>query len=72
MKKVPQWVVDFLGQEVCLSKPHSDGLREYPAGSRGTLVSIQAGAKRAFATVTLHADPLSAEDNFQFHDIRPG
>jgi len=69
--KIPKWIAESLGKDVYISKPHNDGLRDYPAGSKGRLTSIQAGTRKPFATVVLYADPLEAEDNFHFGDIRP-
>lgn len=69
--KVPFWVVSSLGGKVQLSKPYSDGLRVHQAGSTGTLISIQAGVKGAYATVTLDADVTASEENFRFSHIRP-
>ena len=69
--KIPFWIVSSLGAKVQLSKPYSDGLRVYQAGTTGTLISIQAGTKGAYATVTLDADNTAAEENFRFNQLRP-
>jgi hypothetical protein len=71
-RRVPAWVVAYLGMEVVLIKSHSDGSRFYPTGSLGRLESIQSGRRSAYATVVLHDDVTQAEENFQFSSIRPG
>jgi len=69
--KIPFWIVAHLGSKVQLSKPFNDGINLYPAGSKGTLLSIQAGSISPYATVILDGCLCQSEENFVFSALRP-
>jgi hypothetical protein len=72
MNGIPFWVVAHLGRKVQLSKTYYDCTsRAYPAGSQGVVCSIQAGENEPYATVVLDDDPVCAEENFKFNELRP-
>lgn len=74
MNTIPLWVVANLGKKVMLTKPFQGAVRTYPAGWKGTLISIQApveGYQRFHVTVGLDAEDLGYEENFRVDEIRP-
>jgi hypothetical protein len=74
MNTIPLWVVANLGKKVLLTKGFQGAVRTYPAGWKGTLISIQAPIKdrqRFGVTVALDADDLGYEENFSVDEIRP-
>lgn len=69
--KAPNWAVNCLGRKVKLIKSFDDAVRHYPAGSVGRLVSIQAGKRSPYATVSLDGDTECGEENFKFSQLKP-
>lgn len=73
MKKIPLWVVASMGKQVVLVRDFVGACQTYPAGSKGTLTSIQDDDNgNCYATVGLDATDPDYWENFEFADIRPG
>ena len=69
--KIPNWVVQNIGQEVEITRPFQGAVQLFPTGSIGRLESIQAGRRSPFATVELNDDICGGEENFQFSWLKP-
>ena len=71
--KVPFWVLSSLGKRVELVAELNDGMRVWPVGSRGRLISVVAGYRRGsvFATMVFDDDRIESEENVALSQIRP-
>lgn len=71
MSKVPQWVVEALGQMVELTKPVEGSCERYAKGATGRLQSIQWSEERIYVTVLLDPRDETYEENVGLDAIGP-
>lgn len=71
MSKVPQWIVESLGEMVQLAMPVDGACERYERGCRGRLQSIQWGEQRIYVTILLDPNDETYEENVGLDAIEP-
>lgn len=70
--EVPLWLVASIGKKVVLQEEFSDGVRTYPAGSEGVLMSLRGDLlPRLEVDVCLNPNDPTDWERFALEQIRP-